>query len=337
MSCLLWRTSWKMTGLALSIAVLTLSFGASVLLGKTPIPFATAMGALVAYDESLNEHLIILTERFPRAVIGTVIGASLAVAGAVMQALTRNPLASPSVFGINAGSLFFVVLAITFLSVSSLVHLMWFAFLGAAISSALVYALGSMGKDGLTPVKIVLAGSAITALFLSLTQGFLVMNERGLHEVLFWMAGSVSGRTLDMLQPVLPYMVLAGLIALFMGKAINILITGEEIAKGLGQRTTLVKATLAVIIVLLAGGSVAVAGNIGFVGLITPHICRGLVGNDYRWLIPYSAVFGAILLLIADVAARFIIPPQEIPIGVMTAFIGTPFFIYLARRGGQPS
>lgn len=168
--------------------------------------------------------------------------------------------------------------------------MMWFGFAGAAVAAAIVYALGSLGRDGLTPIKIVLAGTAISALFASFTQAILVLDGTGLQDVLFWLAGSVSGRTLDMLYPVLPYMTAAAIVSLFMGRAINLLLTGDDIAKGMGQNVLLVKVLMGVVTVLLAGGSVAVAGSIGLVGLVVPHIMRALVGNDYRWLVPYSIV-----------------------------------------------
>lgn len=292
----------------------------------------TVFDAFFNFDENSTEHIIITSTRISRAVIATVIGISLAIAGALMQALTRNPLASPSIFGINAGAVFFIVAAITFFSVSSLTHYMWIAFAGAGVASVMVYFLGSVGR-GSSPVKIVLAGAAITALFVSLTQALLVVGQQNIEGVLFWLAGSVAGRTLDMLEPILPFMAAGWIGALLLGYPVNILTSGEDVAKGLGQRTILVKALMALVIILLAGGSVAVGGAIGFIGLIVPHIARGLVGPDYRWIIPYSALLGASLLLLADVAARFIIIPQEVPIGVMTALIGTPFFIYIARRG----
>lgn len=211
--------------------------------------------------------------------------------------------------------------------------MMWFGFAGAAVAAAIVYGLGSLGRDGLTPIKIVLAGTAISALFASFTQAILVLDGTGLQDVLFWLAGSVSGRTLDMLYPVLPYMTAAAIVSLFMGRAINLLLTGDDIAKGMGQNVILIKVLMGIVTVLLAGGSVAVAGSIGLVGLVVPHIMRALVGNDYRWLVPYSIVGGAILLLSADVVARLVIMPQEVPLGVMTALIGGPFFVYIARKG----
>jgi iron complex transport system permease protein len=323
----------KIFGFILGICLFGVSFTLSIALGQTPIPLTTTFNAIFQYDPDSTEHVIITTTRISRAVIATVIGASLAIAGALMQALTRNPLADPTVFGINAGALFFIVFVVSFLSVTSLTHLMWMGFLGAAVAAILVYFLGSLGRDGLSPLKIVLAGSAISALFISFTQGMLVLNEHNLEGVLFWLSGSVAGRTLDMLKPILPFMLGAVVLAFLLGRSINILTTGEDIAKGLGQRTLLVKILIGVIVVILSGGSVAVGGSIGFIGLIIPHIVRSLVGMDYRWIVPYCALLGASLLLLADVAARFIIMPQEMPIGVMTAFIGTPFFIYIARKG----
>lgn len=333
MNNLLSSTSLKIIGLLISVLIFIISFLLSIALGKTPIPFQLVYDAFFHYDETITEHIIITTSRMSRAVIAGAIGASLAIAGALMQALTRNPLAAPDIFGINAGAIFFIVFATTFFSVESLVHYMWIAFLGAGVAGAFVYLLGSLGRDGLSPIKIVLAGAAITALFVSFTQGLLVVDEQGIQSVLFWLAGSVAGRSMDMMLPVLPFMLLSVVIALFLGRAINILVSGEDIAKGLGQNTLLIKILIGILVVFLAGGSVAVAGSIGFIGLIVPHMVRGLVGSDYRWVIPYSALVGGSLLLLSDIAARFVLMPQEMPIGVMTAILGTPFFIYIARRG----
>jgi iron complex transport system permease protein len=327
------KASAKIYGLVGLFILMVVAATASMILGRTPITFHMLWDAYHSYDETSVGHVVLLTERLPRTIIAAVVGASLAVAGGLMQALTRNPLASPSVFGINAGAIFFIVIAVVVLSVSSLTTMMWFGFAGAAISAAIVYGLGSLGRDGLTPIKIVLAGTAISALFASFTQAILVLDGTGLQDVLFWLAGSVSGRTLEMLYPVLPYMAAAALVSLFMGRAINLLLTGDDIAKGMGQNVLLVKGMMGVVTVLLAGGSVAVAGSIGLVGLVVPHIMRAFVGNDYRWLIPYCFVGGAILLVSADVVARLVIMPQELPLGVMTALIGGPFFIYIARKG----
>ncbi len=227
-------------------------------------------------------------------------------------------------------------MALTFLPISSLDQLVWVAFLGAGFAAFAVYFLGSLGRDGFTPVKVVLAGSAMTALFTSFTQGMLVIDEAGLQNVLFWLAGSIAGKSTEELWPLLPYMIVAGITAMALAQPVNILASGEDVAKGLGQRTTLVKLAVAVTVMLLAGSSVAVAGSIGFVGLVIPHVARFLVGIDYRWVIRYSAVLGAIFLLLADIVARFVVMPGELPIGVMTGLIGGPFFVYITRKGLRP-
>lgn len=332
MTHLLQRKAYKWAGLALSLLIFTAAFVASLAFGQTPIKLGTVWEAIFHYDASVQDHVIITTSRLSRALIAAVIGASLAIAGALLQALTKNSLASPDLFGINSGAIFFIVAAASYLSVSSLIHYMWIAFVGAAAAALMVYVLGSAGKGGMSPMKYVLAGAAITALFVALTQGVLVTSEQSLQSVLFWMAGSVAGRTVDMLLPILPFMAGGWIFAMMLSHSVNILTSGEEVAKGLGQKTIWVKTAMIAVIVLLAGGSVSVGGSIGFIGLVIPHIARGLVGIDYRWIIPYCALLGGSLLLLADIAARFLIMPQEVPIGVMTALIGTPFFIYLARR-----
>lgn len=333
MTHLLSDRSKKIWGGAAAFLLLILAATASVSFGQITIPFSTVLDAFFHFDQSITEHVIIRTTRVSRAIIAMVIGGGLAVAGAYMQALTRNPLASPSIFGINAGAMFFIVLALSIFPAASMLLYMWIAFLGAAVSAVIVYFLGSLGRDGLSPVKMVLAGSAVAALFASFTQGILVLNEENLESVLFWMGGSVSVRTMENVQPLLPIMGAAFILAMLLTRSVNVLISGDDVARGLGQRLGWVKFGLAVIIVVLAGGSVAMGGSIAFIGLIVPHIVRGLVGQDYQWIVPYCALLGASLLLLADVAARFIIMPQEMPLGVMTAFMGTPFFIYIARRG----
>ena len=207
------------------------------------------------------------------------------------------------------------------------------SFLGAATAAVAVYIIGSAGREGLTPMKLTLAGAAITALFSSFTQGFLVLNEAALEQVLFWLAGSVQGRSLDILYGVFPYLLIGWILALLIGNKLNVLAMGEDVARGLGLKTGLIKLVSLIIVVLLAGGSVAVAGPIGFVGIVVPHIARRLIGVDHRWLLPFAGLTGGVLLLAADIGARYIIMPQEVPVGVMTAAIGTPFFIYIARKG----
>lgn len=329
---LLKTTTSKIVGLLVGAILFLLFICFSIVYGYTDTTWKMAIEAYTHFDGS-NEHLIIQTVRMPRALIAAAVGASLGIAGALMQALTKNPLADPKIFGINAGASFFIVAAVSFFSVASLSAFVWIAFAGATVAAAIVYFIGSLGREGLTPMKFTLAGAAIWAMFSSLTQGMLVLNEKALEEVLFWLAGSVQGRSLEYLQSVLPYLMLAWIGSLIVARHINLLSMGEDVAKGLGQRTGLIKIVTALFIILLAGGSVAIAGPIGFLGIMVPHLARSLVGIDYRWVIPYCAIIGGVLLIVADISARYVIMPQEIPVGVMTAIIGTPFFIYIARKG----
>lgn len=324
---------WKWFGLLVGCLVLLVCAAASILFGAVNYSWHTAWDAAFHYNEEITEQVILRTTRMPRAFIAGAVGASLAIAGALMQTLTRNPLAAPSVLGVNAGASFFVVLAMIGLSVSSPQLVMWIAFIGAAVAAGLVYLLGSLGRDGLTPLKIVLAGSAMTALFSSFTQGILVMNKEALSTVLYWLTGTIAGRSPDNLVTVLPYMAICWIAAWAIARDMNVLMMGEETAKGLGQRIVVTRAIAGIIIVILAGGSVSVTGPIGFIGIVIPHLSRYITGVDHRWVIPYCALFGAILLIAADLAARFIMIPEEMPVGVMTAMIGAPFFIYIARRG----
>jgi len=325
-----WR---RAAGFILGGLALLLGFAGSILLGATNYSPETAWDALFRYDPNVTDQIVIRTTRLPRALIAAMVGASLAIAGAMMQTLTRNPLASPSVLGINAGAGFFVVSASVLLSVSHLQALMWISFVGAAAAAGVVYVLGSAGREGLTPIKIVLAGSAMTALFASFTQGILALDQQSLGSVLFWLTGTIAGRSPDMLATVFPYMAGCWVAAWVLARGMNILLMGEDTSKGLGQRTGALKIGIGVLVVILAGGSVAIAGPIGFIGIVVPHMARYLVGTDHRWLIPFCGVFGATLLLLADIAARFIMIPEELPVGVMTAVLGAPFFMYIARRG----
>jgi len=330
------RRASKLAGLLVGVLILAACLTASVVLGATDVGWREAIAAYTEFDGS-NEHLIIRTVRVPRALVALAVGACLAVAGALMQALTRNPLASPEILGVHAGAAFFIVASMFVLTFTSLSQLVWVGFLGGAIGAAVVYSLGMIGRAESSSVKIVLAGAAVTALFSSFTQGILTLSESTLDQILFWLAGSVAGRKLEMLLSVLPYMLLGLLFAMLIARPINTLALGDDVATGVGQRTAYVKFAAAVTIVLLAGSSVALAGSIGFIGLIVPHLARYVVGTDYRWIIPYSALFGAILLILADIGTRFVIMPEEVPIGIMTALVGTPFFVYLVRRRGTAS
>ncbi|MFB3170547.1 iron ABC transporter permease [Neobacillus sp. 179-C4.2 HS] len=329
---LLKQTGHRWVGLFIAIIILLLLMAASIVYGYTDTTWKMAIEALTNFDGS-NEHIVIQSVRIPRAFIAAAVGASLAISGVLMQTVTKNPLASPDIFGVNAGAGVAVVIAVTVFSVGSLQLFTWLSFFGAAVAAISVYAIGSVGREGLTPMKLTLAGAAMTALFASFTQGILVLNEAALEQVLFWLAGSVAGRSLDNLIAVLPYLIGGWIISFLIATKMNVLSMGEDVAKGLGLNTALLKITIGIVVILLSGGAVAVAGPIGFIGIVVPHLTRSIVGIDHRWVIPFSGLLGGVLLLAADIASRYILMPQEVPVGVMTAIIGTPFFIYIARKG----
>ncbi|AND42078.1 FecCD family ABC transporter permease [Cytobacillus oceanisediminis] len=329
---LLKTNSLRWAGLFAAMLLLLVLMSFSIVYGYTDTTWKMAFDAFTQFDGT-NEHIIIQSVRLPRALIAAAVGASLAIAGVLLQTLTKNPLAAPEIFGINAGAGFAVVITVTLFSISNLQVFTWVSFLGAAVSFIFVYIIGSIGREGLTPMKLTLAGAAMSAMFASMTQGFLVINETALEQVLFWLAGSVSGRKLDTLAAVFPYLLAGWIFSLIIAGKLNVLSMGEDVAKGLGLKTGLLKLGAGIVIVLLSGGAVAVAGPIGFLGIVIPHLTRAVVGIDHRWVIPYAGLFGGMLLLVADIASRYIIMPQEVPVGVMTAVIGTPFFVYIARRG----
>jgi iron complex transport system permease protein len=329
---LLKNTSQKWIGFAAVFISLGFLMCASIVYGYTDTSWGTAIDAFTNFNGS-NEHIVIQSVRLPRAFIAASVGASLAISGVLMQTLTKNPLASPDIFGVNAGAGAAVVIAVTIFSMGNLQYFTWVSFTGAAIAAISVYAVGSIGREGLTPMKLTLAGAAMTAMFASFTQGLLVLNEAALEQVLFWLAGSVSGRKLENLTAVLPYLTFGWIASVLIATKMNVLSMGEDVAKGLGLNTAFIKISVGIIVILLSGGAVAVAGPIGFIGIVVPHLTRFLVGIDHRWVIPFSGILGGGLLVAADIASRYILMPQEVPVGVMTAMIGTPFFIYIARKG----
>lgn len=321
---------FRLAGLVLSALVLGLCVLASIAWGAADISLTEAYQSLIAFDGSPN-HLIIRTVRLPRSLLAIIVGAAISTAGAIMQGITRNPLADPGILGINAGAVLAVVVAIFLFDASSPSFYVWCAFAGAGITAISVYFLASLGRSGITPLNLTIAGAAVSAFLTSLTTAVLILSQRTLEEIRFWLAGSLAGADVNLIWQILPYICVGTILALIISWQITILSLGEDVARGLGQQTVWVKIVAAVCVLLLAGSAVAVAGAIGFIGLVVPHIVRLLVGVDYRWILPYSAVFGAILLLGSDIVARLIIQPQEIPVGIMTALVGAPFFLYLAK------
>ncbi|MEH2311586.1 MAG: iron ABC transporter permease [Nostoc sp.] len=320
----------RIFSLCIGLLVVLLGILASISYGATDISIAKILTAFTNYDDS-TEHIIIRSMRLPRTLIASMVGASLAVAGALMQGLTKNPLAAPGILGINAGAALAVVTVVFGLGTSTPALITLVAFIGALIAALIVYSLGSLGQGGSTPLNLTIAGAALTALLSSITTGVLILSQRTLEEVRFWLAGSLAGRDFNLFLTVLPWMIVGLLTAFALSRQINVLSLGESVATGLGQQTGWIKLATALSVVILAGSAVALAGPIGFVGLVVPHLARGVMGVDYRWVLPGAAVFGADLLVWADLAARWLIRPQELPVGVMTALLGAPFLLYLVR------
>ncbi|MGG6293908.1 FecCD family ABC transporter permease [Leptolyngbya sp. AN02str] len=320
--------AYLMFGLVASGILLLVCLMFSILLGAAEIDSGTVWQAIFQFNGS-TEHLIIRTVRLPRAILAVVVGAALAVAGTITQGITRNPLAAPDILGINVGAALAMVLAILIWGSGG--NYIGFAFAGAAIAAVVVYWLGSMGRSGLTPLKLIIAGSALTYLLDSFIYAILILSQRTLDDIRFWLGGSLAGRDVETLLAVLPYISIGLVGALALAPQLTLLSLGEDVAQGLGLRTGWVKLSSAFVVVVLAGSSVALAGPIGFVGLVVPHVVRFGVGVDYRWILPYAMVAGGIILSIADIAARIIVRPQELPVGIMTVLIGAPFFIFLAR------
>lgn len=313
--------------------VLVAGFIASLSIGAYAIAFPDVVQLLFSPDSS-KEASIIHSIRLPRALVGVIVGACLAIAGGIMQAITNNPLASPQIFGVNAGASLLVVIGVVLFPGLGSSTLVYFAFLGAALGGAIVYYLASTG-GGMTPIKLALAGITVHLFLSSLIESIVLFHETSTEDVLFWLAGGIDGRSWADVSLMWPWAAVGFMGALILGKSLTILGLGDDVAQGLGQKIGWIRGASALLVILLAGVSVAVAGPIGFIGLIIPNIVRKLLGNDYRFILPVSALFGASLLTISDVLSRFISFPAESPVGIVTALIGAPFFLYLASKGGR--
>lgn len=323
--------SARAAGLTVGIVALFGAVLASLAVGSLDIPLGEVVSAFTAFDDT-DAHVVVRDLRVPRTEVGLLVGGALGAAGALMQGVTRNPLAEPGILGITAGASLGVVLAIFALGISSASGYVWFAMAGAAFAALLVYVLGASGRDGATPVKLALAGAVLAALFIALTSAVLVFDTRTLDEYRFWIVGSIAGRGTEVVLVVLPFIAAGWLIAFFAGRWLNALALGDEVARSLGQRVGWARLACVVGFVLLAGAATAAAGPIAFIGLAVPHIARALVGPDYRWVVPYSVVLGAALLVLSDVIGRVVVRPAELEVGIVTAVLGAPFFIWLVRR-----
>jgi ferric hydroxamate/heme transport system permease protein len=329
------RAVWHHTPLVVAAAICLLAAGlaVSLLVGDVPITPATAYDALFHHNADLSAHVIVRDWRLPRAVADVLVGATLAVAGAIMQAMTRNPLASPGIMGLNAGAIFATVVAIVVVPSAGRPELLVVSIAGAALGAALVYGLGSLSRGGLTPVRLALTGVAVSTLLGAIGSGVMIYNELGQDLLLWYARGTENVQWVDV-ELFLPFFAVGMVAATALAPSLSVLALGEHVARGLGQRTIRAKFAASTTVLVLAGGAVAVAGPVGFVGLLVPHIARMLVGVDQRLVIPTSALMGSLFMLLADIVARLATTPYRaaVPVGVVTSLIGVPFFLYLACR-----
>jgi len=318
--------------LALAAAALVVAAGAGLMLGSATVGAAEVLSALTAFDGSA-EHVTVVDVRLPRIVVAAVVGAAAAVAGALMQALTRNPLAEPSLLGISWGAALAVVVAQVVAGIGSAAALVPVAIAGAATAGLAIVALGATSRAGLTAERLIVAGAAVSGLLAALVQGLLVLDRESLEVARRWLAGSLTGASWDALVAALPYLLAGAALSVWLVRPLSTLALGEDVARGLGARPGLIKGAAAAAVVTLAGGSVALVGPLILVGLAVPHAARALVGRDLAPLLPACALLGAILVIVSDILARVVVAPEELPIGVLTALVGAPVLLHVARRG----
>lgn len=317
------------------LAALAMALGVAVflLVGDVSIDVRTAFDALFHHDSELTTHVIVRDWRLPRAMADLLVGASLAIAGAIMQSMTRNPLASPGIMGLNTGASFATIVALVAAPWLGRPGLMLVAIAGAALGAGLVYGLGSLSRGGLTPVRLALTGVAVSTLLGSIGSGVMIFCELG-QDLTLWDSRGTQNIQWEDVVLYLPFFLVGLVGALAIAPTLSVMALGEHVAQSLGQRTMLAKLWGTLIVLLLAGGSVALAGSVGFVGLMIPHVVRMMVGHDQRLVIPTAAMTGAIFLLAADICARLATSPYRaaVPVGVVTSLLGVPFFLYLACR-----
>jgi ABC-type Fe3+-siderophore transport system permease subunit len=324
----------RLIGLVVLVALLAAACAASIAVGTRSMGLGEVWRALLDGGLTSEEAVIVRQLRVPRTVLGLMVGLALGIAGALMQGHTRNPLGDPGLLGVTAGASLAVVLSIALLGITSPSGYVWFAFLGALAGTVLVYAIGSAGRGGPTPITLALAGAALSALLYGLVRAVLVSDQQTLDAFRFWVVGALAGRGADVAWQVAPFIALGLLLAVANSPALNLLGLGEDVARGLGQRIWLARLVGLAAITLLAGAATAACGPIAFVGLVVPHAVRAFTGPDHRWLIPCAGLAGAVLLLVADVLGRVVARPGELQVGIVLALVGAPFFIALVRRRG---
>ena len=327
----------KAVGIAVVAGVLGFAALLSLAVGARSIPFGEVVEALRGHGGATQDTAIVLDLRVPRTLLGLAAGASLGLAGALMQSLTRNPLADPGLLGINAGAAAAVVIAIGLLGLSGTTAYVWFAFLGAGLAAAAVYLVGAAGRGGATPVRLVLAGTAVSAALTAVIYGIVLTDPLLLQKYNLWSVGGLGGRGRSELAGVVPFMALGAIAALLLARPLNALAMGEDSARALGARVGAARLGGAAAITLLCGAATAAIGPVYFLGLVVPHVARAICGPDVRWVLAYSALLGAALLLFADVLGRVLVAPEELQAGLMLAFIGAPLFIAIVRRRRIPA
>ncbi|MFC5187939.1 FecCD family ABC transporter permease [Actinomadura harenae] len=324
----------RTTVLAIAALALLAAVLASLALGSRAIAPGHVVDALLAHggDRLTEEDVIVRSLRVPRTVVGLAAGSALAVAGVLMQALTRNPLADPRIMGVTSGASLGVVIAISVFGLTTLPSYLWFGVAGATLAGAFVYALSARTRDGASPVTLALAGTALDASLTGVVVGVLTVNQQTFDTFRFWAVGSLAGRPPQVATWVIPFVVVGVLLAFATARGLDALALGDDVARGLGRNVGRVRLGAAVAAILLTGAAVAAAGPIGFVGLAVPHLARALVGADHRWTLAVSLLLGPALLLTADVLGRLVVPPAEVRAGVVTALLGAPFLLVLVRR-----
>ncbi|WP_374214123.1 FecCD family ABC transporter permease [Rhodococcus pyridinivorans] len=312
------------------LGVLVLLVIASITIGSRNVDWADIVAALGGATDNIGQGAI--AKRIPRTVLAMLVGAALGLAGAVMQGVTRNPLADPGILGVNMGASLAVVIGMAWFGLWTQTSMIWVAIIGAAAAAVFVYTIGSLGRGGATPLKLALAGAATSAALASFVTAVILPRGDIAGSVRSWQIGGVGGANFDAISQALPFFVLGFAICLLSARSLNSLALGDDMAAGLGERVALARGIASLGAVLLCGAATAIAGPIAFVGLVVPHLCRLLIGIDNRWLLPFSALVGTGLLTAADVVGRIVARPAEIDVGIITALIGAPFFVYIVRR-----
>ncbi|WP_162894663.1 FecCD family ABC transporter permease [Rhizobium terrae] len=320
------RSLW-LAGMA---SLLFLLCALSIMIGTRDVALTDVVAGLAGQLDSIGQAAV--NVRIPRTALAGLAGAALGLAGAIMQGVTRNPLADPGILGVNMGASLAVVVGVAWFDIASAEAYIWTAIAGAGCAAVFVYTIGSLGRGGATPLKLALAGAATSVAFSSMVIAVVLPRADIAGGIRSWQIGGVGGATFERILPVLPFLAAGFAISLLSAKKLNSLALGDELAAGLGERVAVARAVAALGAILLCGATTAVCGPIGFLGLVVPHLCRLLVGVDHRWLLPFSALGGACLLLAADIVGRIIARPAELDVGIVTALVGAPFFIWIVRR-----